>query len=196
MPEIYLTDFVDFVIRAGTPKLTKVREIKTRPEYSPAVDFWKPLREALVEFHKNGKPFDDLAGTIADPKKLRRYPDAIRAYRKFTRNKQIAWFEPPSGVWIAPDLRVKVNPELGLRLNGQDFIVKLYFKDEVLTQRRLAVVLQMMKACLGAKSGLLGIVAVFDVSKSRMLPLDPSAPDITPLLIGEAASFVAMWNAL
>jgi hypothetical protein len=121
MPEIYLTDFVDFVIRAGTPKLTKVREIKTRPDYSPAVDFWKPLREALVEFHKNGKPFDDLTGTIADPNKLRRYPDAIRAYRKFSRNKQIEWFEPPSGVWNAPDLRVRVNPELGLRLNGHDY---------------------------------------------------------------------------
>jgi hypothetical protein len=196
MPEIYLADFVDFVIRAGTPKLTKVREIKTRPDYSPAVDFWKTLREALVEFHKNGKSFDNLAGTIADPKKIRRYPDAIRAYKKFSKNKQTTWFEPPSAVWNAPDLRVKVNPELGLQYNGQDFIAKLYFKAEVLSQRRLAVVLQMMKASLGAKAGLSGVMAVLDVNKSRMLPVDPNAPDITPLLIGEAASFVAMWNAL
>ena len=45
MPEISLTDFVDFVIKAGSPKLTKVRELVNRGGYSPAFDFWKTLRE-------------------------------------------------------------------------------------------------------------------------------------------------------
>jgi hypothetical protein len=33
LPEISLTDFVDFVIKAGSPKLTKVRELVNREEY-------------------------------------------------------------------------------------------------------------------------------------------------------------------
>ena len=69
MPEISLTDFVEFVNKIGPPRLTKVKEIKTRPAYSPAVDFWKPLREAIRDFHKTGKPLDPVLGGIAHTKK-------------------------------------------------------------------------------------------------------------------------------
>ncbi len=60
MPEISLTDFVDFVIKAGPPKLTKVREIKTRVEYSPKLDFWKILRDGIRDFHRTGQPLEGL----------------------------------------------------------------------------------------------------------------------------------------
>jgi hypothetical protein len=43
MPSISLTDFVDFVVATGTSKLTKVRQIKRRPQYHPAFDHWKSL---------------------------------------------------------------------------------------------------------------------------------------------------------
>jgi hypothetical protein len=44
MPEISLTDFVDFVISAGTPKMTKVQNIKYRPNYTPAfVQIWNSI---------------------------------------------------------------------------------------------------------------------------------------------------------
>lgn len=196
MPDISMTDFVDFVIRAGTPKLTKVREIKTRRDYSPAMDFWKPLRDALREFHRTGKPLERSLSVVSDPKKLRRYPDATLSYEKFVRGKQIEWFEPPSNSWTWQDLRVRVNPELGLRINSRSHAVKLYFKDEPLTQRRLAVIFQMMKQALLPTSGPPVTVAVLDISKGKFIPLDPNAPDITPLLIGEAAAFLAIWNAI
>ncbi|MEZ4253047.1 MAG: hypothetical protein R3B99_32975 [Polyangiales bacterium] len=39
--DISLTDFVDFAMESGTPKVTKVAEMKDRPDYQPAFDFYK-----------------------------------------------------------------------------------------------------------------------------------------------------------
>jgi hypothetical protein len=196
MPEISLTDFVDFVNKIGPPRLTKVKDIKTRPVYSPALDFWKPLREAIRDFHKAGKPLDPVLGGIERTKKAARYPAALTAYKKFLRKKQLDWFEPPVGIWTYGELQVRVNPELGLRLNGKDYVVKLYFKDEPLPRRRLAVVFQLMGIALQDKLTAGHSLAVLDVSNSKLLLPDPNAPDVTALLIGEAAAFIAMWNAI
>jgi hypothetical protein len=73
MPEISLTDFVDFVVRSGPAKVTKVREIRERGPYAPALDFWKPLREGIVSFHAAGstdkRELDRILRGITDPKK-------------------------------------------------------------------------------------------------------------------------------
>jgi len=54
--ELSLTDFVDFVCKSGSTKLTKVKQIKNREDYSPATDFYKALREGIQDIHrKNGK---------------------------------------------------------------------------------------------------------------------------------------------
>jgi hypothetical protein len=45
MIRVSLTDFVDIVSKSGTPKATKVAQVKKRGRYEPAVDFYKPLRE-------------------------------------------------------------------------------------------------------------------------------------------------------
>jgi hypothetical protein len=142
VPEISLTDFVDFVVKVGSPKLTKVREIKNRGEYSPAIDAWKRLREGIIGFHRDSTPLDITLSGITDRKKLRRYPAAIAGYRRFARRNDSAWFEPPVKKWIQAGLEVRVNPELGLRINGCDTIIKLYFRDEALTKSRLAVVFE------------------------------------------------------
>ena len=45
MPDVSLTEFVDFVGKSGNPKLTLVRQIKERGEYSPAEDFLAEAKE-------------------------------------------------------------------------------------------------------------------------------------------------------
>ena len=49
MPQISLTDFVDIVSTSGTPKATKVKQVKYRPAYNPAIDFYKRIRDDIVE---------------------------------------------------------------------------------------------------------------------------------------------------
>lgn len=199
MPDISLTDFVDFVIRAGSPKLTKVVEIKQRSDYSPAFDFWKPLRDGIRDFHKAGgmnkSDLDQIMFGTSDPKKLRRYPEAIRAYKKFLGRKQITWFIPPTDIWSHSGLNVRVNPELGLEIDGQRHIIKLYFKEEAPTKNRLQVILELMRLSLGSGLNNTNIFSVLDVSNTR-LTSSVSTATVGPLLKGEAASFVQIWEAI
>ena len=45
MIKISLTDFVDIASKSGTPKATKVAQVKARPDYEPKFDFYRPIRE-------------------------------------------------------------------------------------------------------------------------------------------------------
>jgi len=199
MPEISLTDFVDFVISAGTPKMTKVQHIKNRPEYTPALDFWKPLRTAIRDYHKSGcqnkSDLNNVMLALTDPKKVKRYPNALMAYKKFLGRKQITWFDPPSDLWAFSGLNVRINPELGLSINGQNYIIKLYFKDETPTKNRLQTVIQMMHSTLNkhVKNG--AAMAVLDVTNGK-LTSTAAQTNIDILLQGEASSFVQIWNSI
>ena len=199
MPAISLTDFVDFVIKVGTPKLTKVTEIKQRPEYSPAFDFWKPLRNGIRDFHKGGgankSDLDQILLGMTDPKKLRRYPGAIRAYKRFLGRKQVTWFDPPADIWSHAGLNVRVNPELGLEIDGQRYVIKLYFKEEAPTKSRLQVILELMRLSLDGSTASGDIFSVLDVSNTKLTSATGNAT-VEPLLKGEAASFVQIWSSV
>lgn len=194
MPEISLTDFVDFVVKVGSPKLTKVREIKTRGQYSPAIDFWKRLREGIICFHRDSTPLDVTLNGITDRNKLKRYPAATAAYERFARKRDSIWFDPPSSKWVRDSLEVRVNPEVGLRIDNAEYIIKLYFKGEALTKARLAVVFELMREALQPRSSS-AVMAVVDVGNGKLIKAG-AVTDLGPLLTGEAASFVTMWNAI
>ena len=86
MPDISLTDFVDFAIKSGTPKLTKVRTIKSRPDYEPAFDYWKQLREGICDFHragaKNKADLNEVVDSLQNPRKVGRYSAALKGYKR------------------------------------------------------------------------------------------------------------------
>lgn len=196
MPEISLTDFVDFVIKAGSPKLTKVRQLVNRPGYSPALDFWKPLREHFPEVHGGKVTLDSILERV-DAKKRKRYESAIIGYKPFLRKHSAApYFGPPSEKWTSSGLTVRVNPELGLLIGEERYVIKLYFKDEEPTRHRLDAVLELMRISLTKGSFLDIKVAVLDVANGKLITARKENPDFQHLLAGEAASFVAMWAAM
>ena len=198
MPKISLTDFVDFVVKSGTPKLTKVRQLKNRGEYSPATDFWRPLRKAIIDFHKKGdqnkKYLDKILRDLNDEKKKNRYPEAIIGYKKFLGRKKTQWFDPPKEEWSRSGLDVRINPELGLFINGERYIVKLYFKDKKLAKQKITVILSMMEETLRELANPSDKFAILDVSNSSLLQSSGKGVEILPLLVGEASSFVTIWN--
>ena len=88
--KVSLTDFVEFAIKSGSPKLTKVRQVKFRGDYHPAQDFWKPLREEIVQLHQQRRPKNDLdrfLRTLSDAKKHIRYTECVRGYKRFLGRK-------------------------------------------------------------------------------------------------------------
>lgn len=197
--QISLTDFVDFVLKTGTPRLTKVREIKDRDEYHPAFDFWRQLREGIEELHRSGYHvdwLDSIALKQTDPRKINRYPEAIAAYKKFVGRKKLEWFEPPKDKWISDDLTININPELGLFINGTPHIIKLFFKDDSLDKRKSEVVLHLMEEQFRESCGPQTVMSILDVKSSRLISPTKSPENISILLRAEANTFIQIYNAL
>ena len=81
---------------------------------------------------------------MTDKKKITAYPDLVNGYKKFLGKKAFSWFQPPKNFWQHGGLAVSVNPELGLELNDQRHVVKLYFKVEKLAKIKMDIVTHMM----------------------------------------------------
>lgn len=197
--EISLTTFIDFVFTSGTPKITCVRKAKEQygAPYDPKKDFWRPLRNGIIHMHeRNAKPatLDALLDDLRDPKKRRLYPDCVDGYKRWLGRKNTHWTGITSTDWQYEDLTVSVNPELGLDINSRPHRIKLYFKKEQLTKRRVQTILHLLRTT--APSAPATTIGILDVPRARLLPFDNAAPGIDALLHGEARSFTTMWNAL
>ena len=117
MPRISLTDFVDFVSSSGTPKATKVSQIKNRPPYHPAQDYYKQIREHLINVHESNQAksaLDKLTNETIYEKKFENYLLILNGYKKWWGRKKLNWFEPSSTIFSHHGIDVSINPELGL----------------------------------------------------------------------------------
>lgn len=200
MPEVSLTVFVDFVT-AGDPlnRATRVRLELNRGEYDPRTDFWKKLRERIQDTHQRGQPVRTLQGLldeVTDQKKLDSYSAAITGYLRFIGRKRVSYFEPPRAEWEHGDLAVRVNPELGLTIRDQPHVIKLYFRKDPLSKRKVDAVLALMDDALADQMEPNAVVSVLDVQQAHVYVPTRQVADIDTVLAGEAASFLEMWHRL
>ena len=200
MIAISLTHFVDFVCKSGTPKLTVVQNAKKQVEagYDPATDFYKLLRERIIEMHTEGQPksvLDTLTAALADKKKQTAYPEIVKGYKTFLGKKKIMWFPPPKDDWTHGGLSVSVNPEVGLEINGTRYAIKLYFKADKLSKLRADIITHLMQLVL-ASGKKPSVFAVLDVRRPKLFAAPSPTTGLTALLQGEAASFAAIYSTI
>ncbi len=201
MVEITLTEFVDFVSKAGTPKLTVVRQVKKRHAegYDPQTDFYKNLRDGIVAMHRAGSPksvLDNLLDGLTDKKKITAYPLVVDGYKKFLGNKAFTWFTPPKALWQHAGLSVSLNPEVGLNRNNQRHVIKLYFKAESLGKIKMDIVTHLMTEELTVLGTTPVNFAILDIRNAKLLTASNSDPGLTALLKGEAASFAQIYHSV
>lgn len=199
MTKVSPTYFVDFVLKSGSPKVTVVRNFKERGEYDPAGDFYKKLREAIVSLHEsNGKAgtLDKVLLSLTDDKKQAAYPPLVAGHKRFIGTKQFEWLAPPTAAWTSGAITVNVNPELGLTLNGETQVLKLYFKEQPLHKRRAEVIAHLMNRTLSAKSPADTSFGVLDVRLSKVIAPPTPIKGHDALLAGEAASFATIYASL
>lgn len=191
--KVSLTTFVDFVLKSGMPKITVVRQFKNGDPYQPAFDFYKAVREAIVDVHENAKPKKALDAVLVglDPKKVQQYTAVITGHKKFIGKKTMAWFAPPTGVWSAGGLDVQVNPELGLDINGAKHIVKLYFKPESLPKKNVPIIVRLMEKSLAYPSPV--TFSVLDVRRAALHSPSAAVAGLDGFLLGEALNFAAIF---
>ena len=196
---ISLTDFIDFVNKSGGSKMTKVKQVKYRVNYNPASDFYKALREEIIDIHKNNldkKVLDHLIGKLTDLKKKTNYPLSINGYKKFWGKKKIEWFDPPFKHWLIGDLDIKINPELGIEFGGKFYVIKLFLKSEKITKDKLSQILSLMENQLRKETDEEIIFCVLDVKNAKLYENTKDDFSYLPLLEGEAKSFETIWKAI
>jgi hypothetical protein len=199
MITISLTDFVDFVVTAGEPKLTKVRQIKERKEYKHRFDHWREMREAIVSYHADGandkKFFDAFVSTVVDEKRQKTYPLVAKNYQSFLGRKTIVSEATERTTWTYKDLNVIVNPELKLTIDGTCYLTKLYFKERKLTKRSVDIILVLMHHAIPTIKGKY-TYALHDVKHNKLYTNEAPKDSLLPLLYGEATSFITIWESL
>ena len=200
MPSVSLTTFVDFVLASGTPKITCIKRAKElyEEEYQPKFDFWLPLRNAIIELHKLNMPKSALNVVLeglSDKRKATAYPSSVDSYMKWMGNKKFEWVGCDSALWQYGSLQVRVNPELGLRINGNVHLIKLYFKVEQPSKRRLETTLFLMSTTLDMPKSQI-VPALLDVQRGKLFSETSFPLNISALLAGEAAAFSTMWGQL
>ena len=170
--KISLTDFVDVVSSAGSPKATKVKQIKFRDEYHPAFDYYKGLRDYIIEVHKENRPKSDIRDAIKkanNASKDGNYATISNAYYSWWGRKEINWFEPSSGVFERHGVPVSINPELGLIINGKKHLVKLYFKADKLTRNRVEIISFLMSHTLSNLVDSDVSMSVMDIRSKKLI---------------------------
>lgn len=201
IPPISLTDFVDFVAASGVPKMTKVREIKYRPDYERMFDYWRILREGIVGFHAQGandktKYFDDLLGGMTNGAKREGYRPLVANYKGYIGRKRFVSMPVPRHmVWKRGDLIVRVNPELRLNVNENPQLIKLYFKGVPLSKSKVAIILLLMKRATPRPQEPI-TYCLNDVHHNKQYLNENPNDDLLPLLYGEADSFQTIWKSI
>lgn len=203
---VSFTQFIDYLKAQSTSaKMSMVSKVKYQEEYSVAKDFYKNLRDGIVDFHKNNRSDDYLDDIISSagnsPAKMRHYQSAINGYKKFLKtlkNKKVEYIELDKSFWAYTGLVVRSTPELCLLINDVPHRIKLYFKDEdkKITKKSLTSLLALMSESITNKpygnerNCLLNVKAgVLDT-----LP-KPTAKDINVLKM-EAIIYGNMWDNL
>jgi hypothetical protein len=197
MERVSLTHFVDFTLKIGAPRLTLVKDFKEH-RYDHLTDFYKPLRESIVDMHEKKRPdasLDDLMGTLTDERKRRIFPGLVTGYRKFLHAQKPVWFTPPTSVLAMGDSEININPELGFEINGTPHLLKMYFRGEALARRRVQITLSLiMQALAASRPGT--VFGMLDVKNARLHTLKAAPnPKLNLLMRGEMASFATIYNA-
>lgn len=196
MPRITLTDFIEVLTKSGSPKATKVAQLKNRQAYDPATDFYKSFREGLIQLHRtNGSKSDlpRLQKGLTDPKKIANYPAMIAGYKTWWGNKSLSWFDPLGATYSQEGIDIAVSPELGLMIKNQRHTVKLYLKTDVLTKTKADLITTLMHTVLGPLEEPNTVFAILDVRNSRLYTYSSTGKNFKPMVDAELSYIASLW---
>lgn len=196
MPEIVLSDFVEIAHASGLPKATKIAEVKHRGPYDPRCDFYKRFRDHVGSVHQRDLPkpsLQDVLEGLRDRKKIKHYPELVRAYMKWWGSKQLKWARPPRGRFSEAGVDVVVNPDVGFVLDGVPHFLKLYFKDERLSKSRVAIATHLMELSLRNKVTDNAVFGVLDVRRGRVITANKPTAALSACLHAEIGYIASVW---
>lgn len=196
--KISLTHLVDVIARKGRNKAKMVFNIqrKLAEPYEPKKDHYRALRRALQQAHAQADPkafLDNFLLTITEPARAKRYALLVRAYKRWIGRKQIHQFDLFPVVYGHMGILVRINPELGLTIDGMPHVLKLYMKDPPLRREDAEVIAALMREAYGDGDGTR--YAVLDVLNAKLHSFDPGGIQVTIAMVDAELAYIAeLWR--
>ncbi|MDB5478895.1 MAG: hypothetical protein JWM96_1390 [Alphaproteobacteria bacterium] len=203
MITISLSDFINFTAKSGTTRLSHIREIKNRKPYLKRVDYWHEARESIFDFHADSALTKDYFDVVtktprflkADSAKLNNCIDRLQKYKTFLGRKQITVNKLVKCDWrYSKDLTVRINPELHATINDETYLLKLYFKDDLLDKRRTDIALYLIKKATQELDLNIDYYALLELYRPKLWKQAEPNDSLEPLLIGDAEAIIAMYK--
>ena len=149
MISISISQFISVSTKQGISAQQKeVDRIKNK-EYSPGMDYWKPIRDELSKVLKREHTFDSFNSivknaTVKRNKRENYHKAAIRLKNFFSQHSyecldnhhtQTFWYYPNG------DLQVRVAPEFNIKIDGQKYFLRVHYRlkkaDERMTMKTI-----------------------------------------------------------
>ncbi len=195
-----LTQFLTFSLTEnGASRAKYVRKVKY-DTYTPGGDYWKRLRESIKKIHEQNLPLETLFSVVdqVDAKKKENYKKSIDQYVKFFKNKDVEWFDIGSSHWeFNGTLLVRSQPELGLYINGQPYLLKIYYKGKTHNVRKPKVqsTLTLMEASMRNFTPPSGAIpAILNLHNNKLYVASGIDQDLLLSLEGDAAQLTFLWE--
>lgn len=186
--------FAEFVDATSIKRLDWVK--KSIDSYHPEQDPYKQLREGIVRVH-TGRDHDMLdwyRRGKPNAWKSARYPAFKTAHDQFVAAHNVQCIGFRRKLWRCNGVAVNVKPDLGLHIDTQSYMVKLWFKEGRPTPLYKSAILRLLKnTCVKEFEG--ATPAIWDVMRGELLTT-MEVTFIDPILSDAADAFRKQWEQL
>lgn len=198
---ITLTEFVNFINSSGMKKMTIVSAAKAKHEEQEGnpFDYWKDFKDEVKRLIKRRGNKDDLWELVENVREEQRenYRQMISGFLKFWKPTRMEWVNPVKKMANIGGVKMILNPEIGVKWQGKNYMIKLYLKaNESLDKRHADIILALMESELREKVDDSVEFAILDVKRGKPFLHIDNDPRLLILLKTEGMEFAEMWKEL
>lgn len=173
MAGLIFEKFADYVLKKEKFKKNFVHQVISQGKYEPRQDYYLQLRTRLISLLRKNVSLSELENIIANvsERKTSNYTILIENIQNFLRGKRYTWIEPIKNEIDYSGLIIKVNPEIGLEIDGTIYYIKMYFKQKEISIQKVGILEKMMQdACKTETTNVK--LAIWDIRRCKIYSKD------------------------
>ena len=183
-------------------KKSEVARIKNS-KYSPAIDYWKPIRDELSKVLKGDHTFDAFDSIVKNTPEQRNkkanYYKAVRILENFFNHHSYECLENHNTKtywrYDAGDLTVRVSPEFNIIIDGQKYLLRVDYRLKKANERSTyePSILLLNEATKDIRDSDTK-VAILNLQDQKLMTLDDVKNKDIGILISAASDFCKFYN--
>jgi hypothetical protein len=185
--------------RAQRRSLVVAHRQQVETDWSPITDPYRFLIRAVVRMHEAGSGPEVLDHVVDREHSARRRTtirSAVGDYTAWLAGAGPVTYHPaPVADWRCEDACVRVNPEIGLEVRGQRYLIKLHFaKGSPIMPTEAAIMTAVMREALGREVPPDCRMAVLDVRSGVLHTEARGTARLVDAIRAAAADFASTWD--